>query len=337
VIGRTFGAYQVRDKLGEGGMGEVYRAYDTRLDREVALKILPDAVARDTDHLHRFEREARLLAALRHPNIATLYALEQLDGRHVLVMELVSGEDLRTRLRRGAIPLDEALPMATQIAAALEAAHERGIIHRDLKPANIKIDASGAVRVLDFGLAKALVSPGEGAGDDATVSPTLTNPETQRGVILGTAAYMAPEQAKGRMVDRRADIWSFGVVLLEMLTGQRTFKGDDVSDTLAAVLRQQIDYGFCRARRRRRSGTSSGSASSATRATGCTTSPTRASCSRSLRRAAVSRPRSRSSRRAGCRRRGLSSRPPPRSSSAAPASTGCGRGPPSRPHNGSSD
>ncbi|MGH9383249.1 MAG: serine/threonine-protein kinase, partial [Vicinamibacterales bacterium] len=239
--GTRLGAYEVIATLGAGGMGEVYRAKDSKLKREVALKVLPADVAADRERLARFQREAEVLASLNHPHIAHIHGLEESGGTTALVMELVEGEDLAQRIARGAIPLEEALPIAKQIAEALEAAHEQGIIHRDLKPANIKVKDDGTVKVLDFGLAKAL-DPMSGSGADVTNSPTLTARATQVGMILGTAAYMAPEQAKGRPVDRRADIWAFGVVLFEMLSGQRAFKGEDVSDVLAAVLRQEIDW-----------------------------------------------------------------------------------------------
>ena len=230
-------------------MGEVYRARDAGLNRDVALKVLPDLFAADPDRLARFKREAQVLASLNHPNIAHVYGLEQSDGVQALVMELVEGEDLSQRITRGPMPLDEALPIAKQIAEALEAAHEQGIIHRDLKPANIKITPDGSVRVLDFGLAKLTEAQGSGlkaqaAGRDATMSPTITSPAmmTGVGVILGTAAYMAPEQAKGREADKRSDIWSFGCVLYEMLAGRRVFEGEDVADTLASVLKGQPDW-----------------------------------------------------------------------------------------------
>ncbi len=236
--GTRLGPYEVTAQIGQGGMGQVYRARDTKLDRDVAIKFLPDAFAHDADRLARFQREAKTLASLNHPNIAGIYGLEESEGMTALVMELVEGDDLSQRIRRGAIPIDEALPMARQIAEALEAAHEQGIIHRDLKPANIKVRPDGTVKVLDFGLAKAIeprgvMSPG------LSQSPTVS---TQAGMILGTAAYMAPEQAKGRTVDRRADVWAFGCVLYEMLTGHRAFAGDDASDTLAAVLRAEVDW-----------------------------------------------------------------------------------------------
>jgi serine/threonine-protein kinase len=236
------GVYEVTALIGEGGMGQVYRARDTKLNRDVALKILPDAFASNPDRLARFTREAQTLAALNHPNIAHIHGFEETGGVHALVMELVEGEDLSQRIARGAIPVAEALPIAKQIADALEAAHEQGIVHRDLKPGNVKVRDDGTVKVLDFGLAKAL-EPAVGAGASATMSPTITTPAmTQMGMILGTAAYMSPEQAKGRPADKRSDIWSFGCVLYEMLTAKRAFEGDDVSDTRAAVLRGQPDW-----------------------------------------------------------------------------------------------
>jgi len=218
-------------------MGEVYRARDTKLGREVALKVLPEAFTSDSDRLDRFEREAKVLASLNHPHIAHIYGLEEADGQKALVLELVDGPTLADRIARGPIPLDEALPLAKQIAEALEAAHEQGIVHRDLKPANVKVKPDGTVKVLDFGLAKAYEGdPNSGASADLSQSPTLANTGTQAGVILGTAAYMSPEQARGKAVDRRADIWAFGCVLYEMLTGQRLFQREDVSLTLAAIL-----------------------------------------------------------------------------------------------------
>jgi serine/threonine-protein kinase len=245
MIGRTIGPYAVVAKLGAGGMGEVYRARDTKLDRDVALKILPESFASDPDRLMRFEREAKTLASLNHPHIAQIHGFEQSGGTSALVMELVEGEDLSQRIARGPVPIDEALPIARQIAEALEAAHEQGIIHRDLKPANIKIRTDGTVKVLDFGLAKA-IEQGSGIGDQGSggraFSPTITSPAmTQAGVILGTAAYMAPEQARGKAVDRRADIWAFGCVLYEMLCGRRAFRGDDLTETLTAIMRDTPD------------------------------------------------------------------------------------------------
>ena len=229
-------------------MGEVYRARDAKLNRDVAIKVLLPAVANDPDRLARFSREAQVLASLNHPNIAQIYGLEESGGVTALVMELVEGEDLSQRIARGAIPLDEALPIARQIAEALEAAHEQGIIHRDLKPANIKVRADGTVKVLDFGLAKAMDTAGGagragGAGQDALAnSPTLSIHATEAGLILGTAAYMSPEQAAGKAVDKRTDIWAFGVVLLEMLTGRKVFPGESVSHVLAAVLKDTPDW-----------------------------------------------------------------------------------------------
>ncbi len=272
MIGSTLSHFKITAKLGEGGMGEVYRAEDTKLGREVAIKVLPQAVAQDPERLARFQREAKVLASLNHPNIAAIYSIEsdapqgRPEGRlspqeegeaalgdppagpvHFLVMELVAGEDLSERIARGPVPIEEAETIALQIAEALEAAHELGIIHRDLKPANIKVNPDGQVKVLDFGLAKALDPAGVTGTDQdrsqspLSMSPTLTAQMTQAGVLLGTAAYMSPEQAKGIEADRRADVWAFGVVLWEMVTGKRLFVGDSVSDTLAAVLRDDLD------------------------------------------------------------------------------------------------
>ncbi|TAK16046.1 MAG: serine/threonine-protein kinase [Acidobacteria bacterium] len=239
--GSKVGQYEVGLSIGVGGMGEVYRAKDSKLGRDVALKVLPESFASDPERLARFRREAQVLAALNHPNIAQIYGFEDSGKTHALVMELVEGPTLADRISQGPIAPDEAIAIARQIALGLEAAHEQGIIHRDLKPANVKVKDDGTVKVLDFGLAKAL-DPMGGSSPDVMNSPTLTARSTQLGTILGTAAYMAPEQAKGRAVDRRADIWAFGVVLFEMLAGERAFKGDDVSDVLAAVLRQEIDW-----------------------------------------------------------------------------------------------
>ena len=239
--GTTIGHYDVTALLGEGGMGQVWQATDTQLGREVALKILPDAFAADPDRLARFKREAQILASLNHPNIATIYGIEEAEGRRALVLELVEGPTLADRIKQGPIPLDEALPIAKQIAEALEAAHEQGVIHRDLKPANIKVKDDGTVKVLDFGLAKAFQP--DASDPNLSQSPTisLTAAATQIGMVIGTAAYMAPEQAKGKPVDKRADVWAFGVVFYEMLTGTKPFTGTDVSDTLAAVLRIDAD------------------------------------------------------------------------------------------------
>jgi serine/threonine protein kinase/dipeptidyl aminopeptidase/acylaminoacyl peptidase len=242
IPGTRLGPYEVLAAIGAGGMGEVYRATDTTLGRQVAIKLLPDAFAADAERLARFEREAKTLAALNHPHIAAIYGFEKSGGAYALVMELVEGDDLSQRIARGAIPLDEALPIAKQIAEALEAAHELGIIHRDLKPANIKVRADGTVKVLDFGLAKAMESPA-GSSPSLSMSPTITTPAmTQAGMILGTAAYMAPEQARGKIVDRRADIFAFGAVVFEMLTGRRAFGADDVSLTLAFVMTKEPDW-----------------------------------------------------------------------------------------------
>ena len=248
--GSRLGSYEITAPLGEGGMGVVYRATDSKLKREVAIKVLPEAFAADAERLARFEREAQLLAQLQHPNIASIYGLEESNGVRALVMELVEGEDLAERLKRGPLPIDEALSVARQIAEALEAAHERGIVHRDLKPANVKVTPDGKVKVLDFGLAKAMdPPPGSASAADLARSPTLMNSPTmtavrgtQVGVILGTAAYMSPEQARAGAVDKRADIWALGVVLHEMLTGRSLFAADTVSDTLAGVLKNEIDF-----------------------------------------------------------------------------------------------
>ena len=250
--GTRLGVYEVTARIGEGGMGQVYRARDTKLNRDVAVKILPGNFADDPDRLARFTREAQTLASLNHLNIAHIHGIEESGGVRALVLELVEGEDLAERLARGPIPLDEALPIARQIAEALEAAHEQGIIHRDLKPANIKVRADGTVKVLDFGLAKAM-EPAGLASPSLAHSPTITTPAhlrqayggqamTQAGIILGTAAYMAPEQARGKGVDKRADVWAFGVVLYEMLTGRSLFKGDTVTDVLAAVVTREPDW-----------------------------------------------------------------------------------------------
>ncbi len=242
--GVRLGPYEITAPLGEGGMGVVWRARDTKLGREAAIKVLPAAFAEDAERLGRFRREAQILASLGHSGIAAIYGLEEHQGILALAMELASGEELAERLKRGPLPVDEALAVARQIADALEEAHGKGIVHRDLKPANVKITPEGRVKVLDFGLARAFTgdAPGSGLSSDSSRSPTMTGQATQAGVILGTAAYMSPEQARGRPVDKRADIWSFGVVLFEMLTGRRLFAGETVSDTLAAVLRADPDW-----------------------------------------------------------------------------------------------
>jgi serine/threonine protein kinase len=237
--GQMLAHYRIAEKIGEGGMGEVYRAEDIKLGRSVAIKVLPEEFVQDSARVARFSREAQLLASLNHPNIAGIHGLEDAGGVTALALELVEGETLAERIERGPLSLEEAAPIAHQIAEALEAAHEKGIIHRDLKPANVKFAADGRVKVLDFGLAKAM--EGESGTSDMTRSPTLSVQATQAGVIMGTAAYMSPEQAAGNAADRRADIWSFGVVLAEMLTGRRPFQGESVSYLLAAVLKDEPD------------------------------------------------------------------------------------------------
>ena len=231
--------YEISGRLGEGGMGVVYQATDTRLGREVAIKMLPDAFVEDAERLARFQREAQLLAALNHPNVGGIYGLEEEGAKRFLVLELIPGETLGERLARGALPPGEALPVALQLAHALEAAHARGIVHRDLKPANVKLTPDGAVKVLDFGLAK---NWGQAAEPGLTHSPTLTGQMTQAGVILGTASYMSPEQARGQEVDKRADIWSFGAVLFEMLAGGRAFDGETVTDILGAIVHKEPEW-----------------------------------------------------------------------------------------------
>jgi Tol biopolymer transport system component len=244
LIGQTLSHYRIISALGAGGMGEVYRATDTSLKRDVAIKVLPPEVAQDQDRLARFRREAHLLASLNHPNIAAIYGLEEADGKPFLALELVLGEDIKQRLGRGAIPVDEALEIAKQIAEALEEAHGKGIVHRDLKPANVKLTPDGKVKVLDFGLAKAWAGEAEAGSSPPgalSQSPTIARTGTVAGVILGTAAYMSPEQARGKPVDRRADVWSFGVLLWEMLTGRTLFAGDTVTDVIAAVVKEEPD------------------------------------------------------------------------------------------------
>jgi hypothetical protein len=239
LVGRRLGAYQVQAALGAGGMGEVYRARDTKLGRDVAIKILPRAFTNDPERLKRFEREARMLAALNHPNIGAIYGLEDADGMHALVLELVDGETLADRIARGPLPLKDALAVARQIVDALDAAHERGIVHRDLKPSNVALTRDGTVKVLDFGLAKASA---DGSSPDLTNSPTITVDRTRDGTILGTPAYMSPEQARGQAVDKRTDIWAFGCVLYEMLTGHVAFPGKTIQDTLAGVLEREPNW-----------------------------------------------------------------------------------------------
>ena len=238
--GQTLSHYRLLEKIGEGGMGVVWKAVDTTLEREVAIKVLPDAFAKDSERLARFQREAKVLASLNHPNIAAIHSLHEAEGVRFLALELVDGEDLAQRLMRGPLPVDEALSIATQIAEALEAAHEAGVIHRDLKPANIKVRADGTVKVLDFGLAKALDTRPEG---DPSQSPTLTAAATQMGVIMGTVAYMSPEQARGKPVDKRSDIWAFGSVLYEMLTARRAFPGEATADIVAGIIERSPDFG----------------------------------------------------------------------------------------------
>ena len=240
TIGQTLAHYQIKSQLGKGGMGEVYLAHDGKLGRDVAVKTLPPEFARDPERVARFNREAKLLASLNHPNIAAIYGLEEFGGTNFLVLELAEGQTLADRIKAGPIPIEESLKLALQITEALEAAHEKGIIHRDLKPANIRVTPEGKVKVLDFGLAKAFA--GEAAEVNLSNSPTLSDIATQQGVILGTAAYMSPEQARGKSVDKRADIWAFGCILFEMLTGKAAFSGKDVTDILAAVIRSEPDF-----------------------------------------------------------------------------------------------
>ena len=240
TIGTKLGSLEITALLGRGGMGEVWRARDTKLKREVAIKILPDEFSRDPDRLARFQREAEVLASLNHPNIAAIYNLEEDKGSRFLVLELVEGKTLAERIQRGPLPIDEALNIATRICEALEAAHEKGVVHRDLKLANVKITPEGTVKVLDFGLAKAMENTA--ANTTLSNSPTLSVAGTNAGVILGTAAYMSPEQAKGKDVDHRSDVFSFGCVLYEMLTGRQAFQGETVSDILASVLAREPDF-----------------------------------------------------------------------------------------------
>ncbi len=243
MIGKVLSNFRITDKLGEGGMGVVYRAEDTRLGREVAIKVLPAAVADDPERLARFQREARVLASLNHPNIASIHDVQEVDGQQLLILELVEGLTLGERIRQGALPQGEALGIARQIAEALENAHEKGVIHRDLKPANVKITPDGQVKVLDFGLAKAFDTEGGPGGDPrVSQSPTMSAQMTGAGMLLGTAAYMSPEQARGHAADKRADVWAFGCVLYELLTGRQPFQEDTISDTLAAVLKSDVAF-----------------------------------------------------------------------------------------------
>ncbi|HZE88730.1 MAG TPA: protein kinase, partial [Verrucomicrobiae bacterium] len=242
--GQKLAHYRLLAKIGEGGMGVVWKAADTSLDRHVAIKFLPPAFSADPDRLQRFEREAKVLASLSHPGIAAIFGLHADGGTRFLAMELVEGEDLSARILRGPIPVEEALGLAVEVAEALEAAHENGVVHRDLKPANIRVTASGKVKILDFGLAKLVLPEAASGSSDASRSPTVTSGGTAAGIIMGTAAYMSPEQAKGKAIDRRADVWSFGVVLFEMLTGRQPFRSDSVTETLASVIMKQPDLGI---------------------------------------------------------------------------------------------
>ena len=242
--GVRLGGFEILGAIGAGGMGEVYRARDTRLNRDVAVKVLPEAFSHDADRLARFRREAELLATLNHPNIATVYGLEKDDGVTGIVLELVEGATLADLVARGPLPIAESLAVARQIAEALESAHEKGIIHRDLKPANVKVTPDGLVKVLDFGLAKLLDDPARtGLDASLTHSPTVSVRATYEGVILGTAAYMSPEQARGKQADKRADIWAFGCLLYEMLTGEGPFGGDGSADVIGAVIHKEPDWG----------------------------------------------------------------------------------------------
>lgn len=240
MVGQRLLHYEIVDKLGAGGMGEVYRARDSKLGRDVAIKTLPAAFAADPERLSRFRREARVLASLNHPNIAAIHSLEDDKGTHYLVLELVEGETLADRIARGPVPVKEALRICSQVAEALEAAHQKGITHRDIKPANIKVTPEGRVKVLDFGLAKAFAV--EGAGGDLSELPTVTAPPTREGQILGTPAYMSPEQVRGKPLERQTDVWSFGCVLFELLAGKRAFRGETLSDTLAKVLEREPEW-----------------------------------------------------------------------------------------------
>jgi serine/threonine protein kinase len=237
--GARFDVYEVAESIGAGGMGEVYRAKDLDLKRDVAIKILPESFASDADRLTRFQREAEILATLNHPNIAQVYGFEKFDGQTAIVMELVDGPTLADRIEEGPIPPDEAMGIALQVVAALEAAHQKGIVHRDLKPANVKVGEDGTVKVLDFGISKPIDPSAISGGSPVAATPAVT----QTGVILGTAAYMSPEQARGKLVDQRTDVWAFGCLLFEMLTGQPAFGGEDMMLTLARVLANDTDLG----------------------------------------------------------------------------------------------
>src|SRR5512137_1563447 len=237
MIGKSLSHYRVTEKLGQGGMGEVYRAEDTNLSRQVAIKVLPDEFAHDAERLARFEREAKLLASLNHPNIAAIHGLEEHEGKRFLVLELVEGQTLSERLKKGRIPLDETLDICRQIATGLESAHEKGIIHRDLKPANVMITEDDTVKILDFGIAKALAHESQSAASSQL--PTDAKTMTRPGLTLGTAAYMSPEQARGKPVDKRTDIWAFGGIFFECLTGKRAFEGDTDTESLASILRAE--------------------------------------------------------------------------------------------------
>ncbi|NQV35716.1 MAG: serine/threonine protein kinase, partial [Phycisphaeraceae bacterium] len=240
MTNQSIAHYKITSKLGQGGMGEVYRATDTQLDRDVAIKILPESFAEDDNRVARFDREAKVLAALNHPNIAAIYGIEQTGDIHALIVELVEGETLGERLKREPMTVTEALECCKQIAEGLEAAHEKGIVHRDLKPENVKIDSDGRVKVLDFGLAKEVAVPGSAINQ--ADSPTLTNLGTLPGQLLGTAPYMSPEQARAKPVDKRSDIWSFGCVLFECLTGKPLFQGEDVTETLATIIKGEPEW-----------------------------------------------------------------------------------------------
>ena len=240
MVGQTISHYKVLEKIGQGGMGVLYRAEDTNLSREVAIKVLPEQFTQDPQRLARFEREAKLLASLNHPNIAAIYGLEEADSVRFLALELVPGDTLAERVAKGPVPVEEALEVCRQIAEGVEAAHEKGVIHRDLKPANVKVTPGGKVKILDFGLAKAF--EGETPVTDISQSPTLTEEMTRAGVILGTAAYMSPEQAKGKPVDKRGDIFAFGAILYELLTGRRAFEGETITETLGAIIHREPDW-----------------------------------------------------------------------------------------------